>query len=336
MPSVDNRTPFASSLIPHVNGQGQHCQLLVAKGVWSLRNQALADRPGCLGLYQSPHLRRIGQLQLSTLQRQVLGSRIDEEIEWFPSDVYPVKPGFDFIVCGYACSAQPQEQFHAAIRYRNTAIELQLRAPRFWKPTLVTGAGAIPGPFLELVTQVPVHPAFAFGGDLEASPPSDNPQGMGQPSRRQELASLAMPWVEHPQHRINSMASTTEPAAFGPWPASARLRSRYCGTFDKRWQQERSPLPPSDFDSRHYNQADPRLQWAQAPKAAEVIELYNLGIPGAQRIVWPDPPLHVKMAHRPAIRLRPDTCIVSPQDGLYALLWRCEIEANASPTLSVF
>lgn len=335
MPRIDNRTPFASVLLPHVNDRGQHCQLLVAKGVWSMRNQALADGPRGMDMRKTPNVRRIGELQLSPMQRQVLGRRIDDEIEWHPSDVYPVKPLFDFMVCGYACSAEPKEQFHAAIRYRNTSVELSLLAPRMWKPTLIAGAGAVPGAFLERVTSVPLHPAFAFGGDLEASPPSDNPQGMGQPSRRQELGALAMPWVEHPRHRITSMAATTEPAAFGPWPASARLRSRYSGTFDKKWRQERSPLAPLDFDSRHYNQADPRLQWAQAPKAGEVIELHNLGIPGAQHIVWPDPPLQVKLPRRPAIRLHPDTCIVSPQDGLYALLWRCEIEANASPTLSV-
>lgn len=338
MPSVANHTPFACALQPHVDDDGLHCQLLVAKGVWSLRTQQLADRPGELVLRTTPHLVCIGDLQLSAAQRRVTEDRKDERIEWYPSDVHPAKPLFDLIVCGYAHSAPACARIHAAIQWGQQRAELVAWAPRLWQPTRLAGGGAVAGPVLELVERIPVHPAFAYGGVSGAQAAIAHPQGMGQFDPRNAMAAQAMPWLEHPGHAIRHLSSggaLSNPVAFGPWPASARQRAQHLGTYDDAWQRQRSPLPPLDLDPRHFNQADRRLQWPGPPAPGAMIHLHHLGRIGSQSLRWPHVGLRMQVAGHVAQTLAPDTCIIDTEAEQFAIVWRHQVPAGASPTLSV-
>ncbi|HHH26860.1 MAG TPA: DUF2169 domain-containing protein, partial [Polyangiaceae bacterium] len=46
----------------------------------------------------------------------------------------------------------------------------------------------------------------------------------------------------------------------GAIPANWMPRAALAGTFDERWEAERMPLMPEDFDLRFYQSAHPRLQ----------------------------------------------------------------------------
>lgn len=344
MTQVHNHTPFHAHLSPLVDDAGQRKQLLVVKGLWSLVHGGLADQTSGAAQHnarvqESPVMVRVRSLALSPGQREALGDRCDDEIEWQPADVVPPKPQFDLIICGYAHSQAPVQRFFAEVRFREHRADLALHAPRYWQATLLSGGGAIPGPYLEAVRQVPLHPAFAFGGLADNRSLTDNPIGMGHPRNAPSLAQIPLPWVEHPAHSAKAALPLPHASAFGPWPASAKHRRIHTGTHDERWLRERHPLPPADFHPRYHNQADPRLQWPEAPQAGEHIELHQLS-PRAncRTLVWPKLRLHTRWGTQaqPAHRtLQPDTCLVHTEEDTYAIVWRTLLPPDVSPQLHI-
>jgi hypothetical protein len=53
-------------------------------------------------------------------------------------------------------------------------------------------------------------------------------------------------------------------------------RVKFAGTYDEKWQAERSPLLPEDFDDRFYQSSPVDQQSAQFLKGGEEVELLNL------------------------------------------------------------
>ena len=344
MDEVHNLTPFACLTNSQVDGDGRRGRLLVVKGVWHLGSNQLADQPGTLAIRDEPLSLRIGDLGLEPVQHQVMQEHLDENIDWLPSDLSRPKPKFDLLVCGHAYTeaGKGEHQFVAGLVYPKHQVSLVLRAPRYWKKTLLQGGGGVPGEFLGTVTRVPVHPRFSFGGESAGADDLYNPQGMGSPSvalaaqdSAQKLSQIALPWVEHPDHPVVDVARTPLPASFGFWGENTGSRYPHFGTRDRAWQQERAPRLPLDFNPLYYNQAEPRLQWPQAPQPGEVIEFHRLTRDGFTRLLWPAVRPQVFVDHQAGPKLLPDTCVVAPDEGLYAIVWRCIVPAAGSITLRV-
>lgn len=349
MTALQNFSPLATLVELHTDMAGQPWQLVIAKGVWRLDSNTLADRPGVLAPQPSPLMVSARELQLDAAQRHVLGERLDQQLEWFPADAVPPKAAFDFLVCGYAHApdGKPCARFRAGVAWEGSGANgkpeerqhlLDIHAPRYWKATVLQGSGAVPGAPLAPIVQAPLHPAFAYGGGAAADSPPFNPLGMGRitSSKHTDGLPLPMPWLEHGGLRsaLTTRLSNPPPAALGPWPAHAGHRRPHGGTFDATWRKERWPLPPLDLDPRYYNQADPALQWPHAPAAGSLIHLFNLTRAGSDCIRWP--------ALRPVldcnantIPLRADTCIVDTEERAYAIVWRALVPPGVSATLRV-
>lgn len=344
MTEVHNLTPFACLTNPHVDAQGRHDRLLVVKGVWRLNSNQWADQPGALALREEPLALRIGELGLEPAQQQVMQLHLDEEIDWLPSDLCPPKPRFDLLVCGHAYTenGKGEHQFVAGIVHPRHQVALVLRAPRYWKKTLLQGGGGVPDEFLSTVTRVPVHPRFSFGGESSGADDLYNPQGMGSASvalvnleKPQSLQQIGLPWVEHPDHPVLNVSHTPLPASFGLWGENTGSRAPHFGTRDQAWRQERAPRLPQDFNPIYYNQAEPRLQWPQAPQPGEFVEFHRLTRDGMASLRWPAVRPKVFVDHQAGPALIPDTCVVVPDTGLYAILWRCIVPRSAELTLRV-
>jgi len=335
MAALNNLTPFSCVSEPHVDVHGIKCQLLIIKGVWNLQTNRLADDPGVLRLRTTPWMRSLRDMDLEPVQRHAMKDRLDETVEWLSSDLIPPKPRFDLLVCGHAYSrgATLRDQFVAAISFESRMIGLSLHAPRYWLPTLVRGGGAIPDKPLRGVTRVPLHHMFAYGGDSRGDVNLFNPQGMGSPGDGKDLERKALPWIEHPDQAVSSVTSDPPPVGFGLWPENAAHRLRYMGTYDKAWRERRAPRKPLDFNPLFHNQAEPRLQWDRAPKAGQHIDLHHLSAKGAARIVWPRVRPSLQIDQLPAHVLDADTCLIAPDEGAYALVWRALAPAGAAVTL---
>lgn len=113
----------------------------------------------------------------------------------------------------------------------------------------------------EPVERVPLTWENAFGGtdpspaaekDREYQP--DNPAGKGFLARKSKrpLSGTPLPNIEHPRHLITSPSDRPPPVGFGPVASSWMPRKQYAGTYDQKWQTERAPLLPVDFDDRFF------------------------------------------------------------------------------------
>lgn len=336
MTALTNLTPFACLSKDHVDDRGFKGRLVVVKGIWNLSTHTLADQPGSLHLRTEPHFLRLGQLALEPVQRYALGDRLDEEVEWLPSDGSPPKPRFDFLVSGHACSRDglPQASFHAAVRFAGQNIGLVLHAPRRWRVTSWRRRGTAEPPAIG-VTRVPLHCAFAFGGKSYGDDSLPNPSGMGSTAEGADADELSLPWIEHPAHPLRSLERCPAPVGFGAWPESAAHRRRHMGTFDDTWRQTRAPREPIDFNPLFFNVAEPRLQWDRSPRAGESIGLDGLSAQGSLQVIWPGVTPTLRWPHQSDLPLRADTCIVAPDEGLYAIVWRAIVPPSVPITLRV-
>lgn len=345
MAEVHNLTPFSCLVHPQVDQESrQHGRLVVVKGVWHLNTNQLADQPGLMALRSSPLTVRIGELGLDAVQEHVMAHDLQEVIDWLPSDLGPPKPKFDLLVCGHAYTegGRPRHQFVAGIAHANHQVGLVLRAPRFWRKTLLQGNRGVPGEPLGEIVRVPVHPRFSFGGVSSGADELYNPQGMGSPAvalaspaSSQDLNRTALPWVEHPDHPVTHVAHSPLPASFGIWGENTGSRAPYYGTRDAAWQRLRAPRLPLDFNPLFHNQAEPRLQWPQPPRPGEPIEFHRLTSDGYARLSWPTMRPQLLVDHQAVPSMVPDTCIVAPDAGLFAVVWRCFVKSRGQITLRV-
>jgi hypothetical protein len=339
---INNLTPFACLTDTHVDAHGRLGRLVVVKGIWHLNTNRLADQPGALVIRKDVLTMRIDELGLDTLQQQVMKDHLDENIDWLPTDLSPPKPKFDLLLSGHAYTedGKTQRQFIAGVVHPKHKVTLVLHAPRLWEKTLLQGGGGIPGDHLGSITRVPVHPRFSFGGEGSGAQNLYNPQGMGSPaaalatsSKSKSLNEIALPWIEHPEHPVVNVTRSPLPASFGLWGENTGSRSPHYGTRDQAWQQERAPRPPLDFNPLYYNQAEPRLQWNQPPQPGEPIEFHHLTRDGFSRLVWPAVRPQVFVGHQAGPTMVADTCLVAPDAGLYAIVWRCIVPPAGLITL---
>jgi hypothetical protein len=118
------------------------------------------------------------------------------------------------------------------------------------------------------------------------------------------------------------------------------FRLKHAGTFDRRWEEERHPLLPTDFNTRYWNGAHPALQFETFPADA-LIELHRV-IPASRRF---DQILRIKL---PGLRfitkhqdftmtdlvkssMRMDTVHIDVENNILTLLYRSNLPPLTEP-----
>lgn len=182
---------------------------------------------------------------------------------------------------------------------------------RAWSKVGVLSA---PKPF----TSMPLCYERSFGG------PGNDANPLGSPA----------PNIENPRELITSPRSNPKPVGAFPIPPEWKSRLKRAGTYDKKWQTQRWPYFPEDFDGSFFNAA-PEDQWIDGFwRGDEEIVLQNLH------------PRHASLRSRlPALRaraflrekeggfrevpLRLDTITVDADAGLVFVLWRGMAEVKS-------
>lgn len=101
-----------------------------------------------------------------------------------------------------------------------------------------------------------------------------NPVGCGRTVG--EDGRIALPNVMSPLRPVNLPGSGAAPVGFGPIAGHWKPRTRHAGTYDKRWQEHRSPLLPQDLDPRYWQSALPEQQVKPHLRGGERVALRNL------------------------------------------------------------
>ena len=90
------------------------------------------------------------------------------------------------------------------------------------------------------------------------------------------LIGQRAPNIEDPKALISSWKQRPRPAGFGPIAGDWSPRIDLAGTYDHKWEKERLPLLPDDFNERYY-QCAPEDQLAPTYlRGGEPVELLNL------------------------------------------------------------
>lgn len=190
------------------------------------------------------------------------------------ADLVRTKLATDVILDGqaHAPGGAPVTELDAGLAVGGRAKALKVFGDRVWQGR---GIGR-PAPFVSM----PVVWERAFGGaDPKADPGAwdeRNPVGQGYAVDGDHVDGRPLPNIEDPDHLICNWKDRPVPAGFGALCSHWLERRRVAGTYDERWQRERLPLLPEDFDDRHYQCAPPDQQHDGFLRGGEAVALLNL------------------------------------------------------------
>lgn len=249
-----------------------------------------------------------------------------------PSDVALAKPGTDVVVSGYAVARDeaPTASLDVFVEVGPVARALRVTGTRVWYESLGAMRLTPPEPF----TRVPLSWELAWGG-RESDPVSGryaedarNPYGRGVHIDPRSLKHRPGPQIEDPADPVLDARTGATPAGVAATTPLMRHRRAYAGTMDARWERERMPLRPSDFDLRFYQCAAPGLATEAPLVGGERVRMMNLSPDGPMEFELPRTSFAVwgrADAGRVAYRAPMDTVLLLPTERAVEVVWRARV-----------
>ncbi len=272
---IENRTPFAAERIWTRGPDGAEIWLVAVKATFDLTPDGHAEIAGEQPpVTIAPEYTTPDQASPSSLK--------------FDMDLVRTKTTTDVIVLGhaYAPEGKAASSVDVGVRVGPLVKRLRVTGDRQWRGVSIT----TPQPF----TMLPIVYERAYGGVDPASRDTETPQwdvrnpiGTGFALSEAATDGLPLPNVEYPDQAVRHVTDRPAPAGFGPICAHWQPRAAFAGTYDERWQQERFPLLPADFDDRHYQCAPADQQMTQFARGGEPVVLVNLTPSGELRFELP-------------------------------------------------
>lgn len=272
-----NNTPFVAERAFVRDQNGAEVWLVAVKGTYGIKpdgTTALAEKQ--VEICMAPEY--LGKPGKSSLK--------------YESDLVHTKPHTDVILHGHAYTpnGRPATSVDVVMKVGNLSKALRVYGDRYWQNGLLGVKMSDPEPFVKM----PIVYERAFGGvDQKSDDPKKhgwerrNPLGTGFAVASEHLVGQKLPNVEDPKELIASWKQRPRPAGFGPVARDWSPRVELAGTFDEKWEKERLPLLPVDFDERYYQCAPEDQQTPEYLKGGEPVELYNLSASGMLRFKLP-------------------------------------------------
>jgi hypothetical protein len=263
---IDNRTPFASMLVPAIDERGGGYAFVVLKGTYALE-------PG-----RAP---RLAEEQLPLQPADAAWGEPGRSSIRYACDLLPPKPGTDVVLVGSAHARSAVSELDVTLRAGALQKTVRVIGDRVFYRRLGSFAISDAAPF----TSMPLVYERAFGGaDGDAHEPR-NHVGVGfvAPSGGADLEGRRLPNLEDPAALLRAPGDRPPPAGFGFVSPSWMPRLAYAGTFDERWRREQCPLLPEDFDRRFYHAAHPDLCAARPFVGGEAIAATH-ALPGGRKL----------------------------------------------------
>jgi hypothetical protein len=304
---IENRSPFAADIVSVLDKTGSERRTLVVVATfeWDERHQvrvAATQTPVCL----ADEYR--GEPGLSSVQRE--------------SDVCPPKPFVDILVnaFAYAPAGRRVQSVKVAMKVGDVVKQLRVTGDRPKRGGIV----GEPQPFDKLE----ISYERAGGGTVADSTQFDssNPVGIGFRGARAADPRIRsdVPNVEHLEPARGAPA-----AGFGVIGRGWTPRLQLAGTYDEAWLASQWPLPPDDFDERHYQSAPPDQQ-SKAIRGGERVQLLNLTPEGHCEFVLPTvtvPVYRIRDAGAALLPTRLDTLYIWPERRQMTLCHRAAVES---------
>jgi hypothetical protein len=319
---VSNRTPFAAGSSWVRDREGAEVWLVAVRGTFAINPDgstvpAEQQEESCL----VPTYR--GEPGKSSLI--------------YDTDLLHTKPTTDILLHGHAYSPEgkPTVKVDVTMKVGPIAKTLRVVGDRVWRTGVLSPATSDPEPF----EKMPITYERAYGGaDLKSDDPRKhdwdrrNPVGTGFAVVPEHLIGEKVPNIEDPRDSIRSWIGRPSPAGFGPIPPDWMPRVKWAGTYDEKWEKDRLPLLPEDFDDRFYLCAPQDQQAPHFLRGGEDVELVNLTPDGSLRFRLPRVALGFstrfsngeKVVHRGMLH----TVIIEPDVPRVLLVWHTQLPCH--------
>lgn len=318
---LDNRTPFAAERTWVRGRDGAEIWLVAVKCTFVVEPDGATKVAG----EQPPVTIAPEYLEPATPAKSSLK---------YDMDLVRTKLATDVLVLGhaYAPRGEAVASIEVGFRVGPVAKVLRVTGDRAWSNRRISA----PAPFVTM----PIVYERAFGGFDPASrdtpaPQWDvrNPLGTGFALSASSADGLRLPNVEYPDRLIARWDDRPEPAGFGPICSHWQPRVRLAGTYDQKWQQERFPLLPLDFDDRHYQCAPVDQQAPAFLVGGEPVVLLRLTPGGELRFALPRVFLGLETfftSGERQVHERPKlhTVIVEPDHPRVSLVWHSALPCH--------
>ncbi len=253
----------------------------------------------------------------------------------FETDLIHKKSRTDVIVHGHAYAQDGSQATMIAVRLRVGSIDktLSVYGDRIIEGGFVGVTASHPLPF----TRMPITYERSFGGtDQQDENPkrhaceSSNPVGVGFGTAMKHVNGRPAPNIEYPNSPYRGF-DHGRPAGFGPIARHWTPRSKFAGTYDGRWEKERMPLLPSDFEERFYQCAPEDQQTNGFLRGGELVELFNM-TPGGY-LSFEVPRIRFSFSTQLGIervehRANLHTVIIEPDIPLVTLVWHSSLSCH--------
>jgi len=323
-PKVDNQTPFALEPIFLTEEEGRPVLVPVVKATCSISSGRLSFSDSQLGV---------------ELEGQHWGDPATSSYK-YESETAFVKIAADVVFIGHAFTRTAGDTRVDVTLRLGDEIEKTVRVfgDRVWRKRFGVVDMSNPEPF----EKIPLIYERAFGGWDSAEPDpmtsrfeARNPVGVGF-KRKQWEEGMRLPNIEDPKRPLKLYGDTPPPAGFGFISPHWQPRASYVGTYDEKWEKERAPLLPDDFDLRFFNAASPGLVTQEYLKGNEPVLIENASPIGVISFNLPgvEPPkIRVQLRKRPDAHLQTnlDTVIINTDENLVMLLWRSNLVLRNGP-----
>ena len=321
MLQLKNTSPFKAQVLALPDAQGIDTLYVVVKATFTLHPKlALADE----------------QLPV-TLADAYWGEPGKSSLK-YASEAHLTKPGTDVVVVGEAFAphgrAAPSVDVGLTVAGRTGGF--RVFGDRRWERSFLSTSPSRPEPFVRM----PLVYERAFGGvhvedELlgEIHAEGRNPVGRGFLGKREadELSEVGLPNLEDVQALIRSPGDAQRPMGFGFVAPNWEPRLGYAGTYDERWQKERAPYLPDDFDPRFFHGAHPDWVFEKPLKGGEEVVMFNLSPRMQEKLRIPTCALDitVKIAGQPQTpRPSLETVLLEPSEGRLCLTFRAAVPCD--------
>lgn len=317
-----NDTSFSAERAALVDNNGNQVWVVIVKATYLLSEDGSVDHhpqqePVCLYPQYS------GEPGRSSLLRE--GEMVFDH------------PGTDItlLATAHAPNEEPVRMLDVSIAIGPVAKTLRIFGQRTWERGIFAPKMTTPEVFM---TQ-PITYELAYGGtNIRGGEPDQqereprNPIGRGYASSVNTSIGKPLPNIEDPEQLIEAWNDRPRPVGFGPIPAMWSPRLEYAGTFDDRWQQQRMPLLPEDYDSRQTQSAHPDLISEPPLQGGERVVLTNL-TPGSL-LSFRLPRAHLifttsMQASRFRQNYQLDRVIIEPDARKLIMVWRSSLNCAA-------
>ena len=309
-----NATPFAARLLGGADADGAECAVLVAKATYAIgigAEPVLAEEQREVELADA----YTGEPGASSIRA--------------PSDLCIGKPGTDLGLVGSVQLGDGQLERDLLFQVGSAAKRMRVTAPRRWETVL--GRARIGAPLPSEAVELGWEQAYG-GADDSASNPKrhgfceENPIGRGYRSKRSKLPveGELLPAIEDPAALMRRPGDQPRPWCPGFVAPGWLPRRAFAGTYDDRWQRERSPLLPEDFDPRFHDRGSASLVAPESPRGGDEVRIAGAVPEGDYRFALPVPELEATLVFaraRDAIALHCDTVLVDLDARELVLSW---------------